>query len=440
LPDAAAVFAAACDRTGIIQAHDFQSWLDALLALTYTPIPKGERVAVITNGSGPGLLTADLLARQGFQSVGLAPSLAGQIKSQLPDCANLRGPLDLCGVAQPRHFLATLEAVEQDETIDSVLAVITPQPLTRPVAIVRAMLAEGTRKKPLITVLMGGARVRPGREELDGLNTPGYPTPERAAAALAAVHQYGLWRQRGPRILGQFTVNRSRVRRLIQRHHVLGMSLLSDLATKEILHAYGIVIPEGETATNLDEAMEIAERIGYPVTLHLISPESHLAGDMETRHADLVDPRALRDGFDLLTLRFARQVPEGRLEGVFVEKNVAHGRLASLGMVRDRQFGPLLHVGGTDPASREETVCQLAPVTEEEAMAMLRAGCRQQKIHSLCAEMNENELLGVAEVLQRISQLSSDFPEIERIEINPLIIRRAGLSPVAMECELRLQP
>ncbi|MBF0214609.1 MAG: acetate--CoA ligase family protein, partial [Magnetococcales bacterium] len=314
-----------------------------------------------------------------------------------------------------------------------------PQPLTRPVAIAHALLADGPPKKPLLTVMMGGAMARPGREELDAMKAASYPTPERAAAALGALYQYSRWRRRGPRILGQFTVNRSRVRRLIQRHHILGMARLSDLATKELLHAYGIIIPEGEMATSLEEALVIAERLGYPVTLHLISPELHLAEGMETRHTDLPDPRALRDGFDLLTLRFARQVPEGRMEGVFVEKTMAHGRPIRMGMLRDPQFGPLLHAGGIEPTSPEETVCQLAPVTAEESMTMLRTGCRQQKIHNLCAEMNENELLGVAEVLQRISQLATDFPEIHRIDINPLIIRRSGMPPVATECALHLQ-
>ncbi|MBF0272918.1 MAG: acetate--CoA ligase family protein [Magnetococcales bacterium] len=440
LPDGPAIFGAACDRTGIIQAHDFQGWLDALMALSLAPVPQGERVAVITNGVGPGLLTADLLARQGFHSVGLATALAAPLKPMLPNCANLRGPLDLCGVAQPHHYQATLQAIEQDDQIHATIAAITPQPLTRPVAIAQALLADGPPKKTLLTVIMGGARARPGREELENMNAPCYPTPERAAAALGALYQYGQWRRRGPRILGQFTVNRSRVRRLIQRHHVLGTARLSDLAAKEILFPYGIVIPEGEIATTLNETLEIAERLGYPVALHLISPEIHLAGGMETRHVDLPDPRALRDGFDLLTLRFARQVPEGRMEGVFVEKTMAHGRPVRMGMIRDPQFGPLLHVGGTEPTSQEETVCQLAPVTADEAMAMLRAGCRQQKIHNLCAEMNENELLGVGEVLQRISQLATDFPEIRRIDINPLIIRRAGLPPVATECALHLKP
>ncbi|MBF0613529.1 MAG: CoA-binding protein [Magnetococcales bacterium] len=440
LPDGpAGVFAAACDRTGIIQAHDFQGWLDCLMALSHCPTPQGERVAVISNGMGPGLLTADLLAKQGFQSVGLAPSLATPLKPMLPDCASLRGPLDLCGVAQPDHFLKTLQAVEQDDDIHAVVAVITPQPLTKPVPIVRALLSEGHPKKPLLTVLLGGTLARSGIAELDQLESAGYSTPERAAEALSALLQYGRWRGRGPRILEQFSVNRSRVRRLIQRHHVLGITHLSDLSAKEILHAYGIQIPEGEIAATLDETLEIAERVGYPVSLHLISPELHLASEMDTRHVDLPDPRALRDGFDLLTLRFARLVPEGRMEGIFVEKNVTHGRPASMGMIRDRQFGPLLHVGGPDPMPREETISQLAPVTSDEALAMLRAGCRQQKIHNLCAEMNENELLGVAEVLQRLSQLAIDFPEIRRVEINPLIIRRAGLPPVATACELRLQ-
>ncbi|MBF0428078.1 MAG: acetate--CoA ligase family protein [Magnetococcales bacterium] len=434
-----AVFAAACDRTGIIQTPNFQTWLDVMMTLSRSIPPDGSRVAVITNGLGPGLLTADMLEHHELTSVGLSPALIATLHPMLHQCSILHGPLDLCGIATPSHFRATVEAVRQDEQIDAILTVVTPQPLTRPEEIAQALLAESGKHKPLLTVWMGGEHIRHGAATMDQMGVANFPTPERAAAAMSALDHYGRWRRRGPRIISGFTVNRSRVGRLLQRNQVLNMRRLNDLESKQILHAYGIPIPSGEKTTTVNEALEMAERLGYPVSLHLLSPELHLAHDMASRLVHVTGPQGVQDGFDLLTLRFAKRVPDGQLDGVFVEKNVAHGHLIRMGMHRDEQFGPLLYVGMCDPSSPDETVYQLAPITSEESLIMLRSVCRHHTKGDPCAMMNENEWLGVAEVLQRIGQLATDFSVIRRIEINPLIIRRAGLPPVATECVIELR-
>ncbi|MBF0460972.1 MAG: acetate--CoA ligase family protein [Magnetococcales bacterium] len=434
-----AVFTAACDRTGLIQTTHFQEWLDALMALTLSALPANNRVAVITNGTGPGMLTSDMLDRHGLNASGLSPALAEPLLPLLPRCSSLQGPLDLSGIAQPHHFRSTVEAAMQDDRIDAMVVVVTPQSLTRPTEIIQSFPVTDTNHKPLLTVMMGGAQMRDGVMQLDQVGLASYPTPERAATAMAILDQYSRWRRRAPRIVTQFTVNPSRVRRLLQRCATLDIQHLTDLESKQILQAYGIVIPEGEEVGTLDEALAMAERVGYPVTLHLISPELHMVHDMNTRHVGVTGAQAVRDGFDLLTLRFANRVPQGRVEGIFVEKTLAHGRPLLIGMKRDQQFGPLLHVGNADSLALEDSLCQLAPVTGDEAVTMLRTSCRQRQMNEATDEMSENELRVVAEVLQRISQLAMDFPEIVRIQINPLVVRRSGLLPVAAECDMQLR-
>ncbi|NGZ29598.1 MAG: hypothetical protein G8345_22250 [Magnetococcales bacterium] len=439
LPHSPTVFAAACDRTGVVQTTDFQSWMDAVMAFSLAPLAKGNRVAIITNGGGPGLLTSDVLDRHGLLSVGLAEQVAEPLKGTLTSRASLIGPLDLCGVALPHHYQATVDACMRDESLDAALTVVTPQALTRPMEIVQTLPNAKSFSKPLFMVLMGGGQMRPAMNLLAERAIPGYPTPERAAAAFAALDHYSRWRRRGPRIISQFNVNRSRARRLIQRCHMLNIYQLSDLESKEVLQAYGVAIPEGEEAVSVFESQEMAERLGYPVNLHLLSPELHLAHDMETRHLNVANPQGVQDAFDLLTLRFAKKVPEGRLTGIFVEKVLTHGRHISMGMNRDWQFGPFLQVADAEHPANDDSLSQLAPITGEEAMTMLHNGCRQKKMGDLCDEMNESELQAVAEVLQRISQLATDFPEISHIRIASLVIRRAGLPPVATDCVIFLQ-
>ncbi|MEO5352091.1 MAG: acetate--CoA ligase family protein [Magnetococcus sp. XQGC-1] len=435
-----ALFHAACDRTGILQTTHFQEWLDAVLALARAPLPTGNRVAIITNGGGPGVLAADMLDQQGMRHVGLAAPLIAGLQPQLAPGSFLQGPLDLGGAARPEQLQASVATVAQDEGVDALLVVLAPHPMTTPLELVSTLQPPHSDQKPLLAVLMGGDPMQPAVAELDRMAIPCYSTPERAVTALVSLDRYGQWRRRPPRVLPTFAVNQGRVRRLIQRCSALGMQQLPDLESKEILHAYGIAIPEGAAAGSVNEALEIAERVGYPIALHLLSPDLHLVHDMEIRHVDVASPQAVRDGFDLLTLRFANRLPEGRLEGVFVEKVLSHGRPLLMGMKRDRQFGPLLHAGSANPLSLEDAACQLAPITGEEALAMLRSGCCQRPTHDHSDPLNSNELQVVAELLQRISQLAMDFPEIGRIQINPLMVRRAGLPPVATECEIYLDP
>ncbi|WP_130470955.1 acetate--CoA ligase family protein [Candidatus Magnetaquicoccus inordinatus] len=433
------VFSAACDRTGIIQTSHFQQWLDILLAVARSPLPNNNRVAVLSNGRGPGLLTTDILDHHGLIGTGLAKEAAQLLHEQLLPRSNFDGPWDLSGVAQPEHFRIALHAALAEPTIDAAFVVVTPHPLAEPEAIAQALCQENSHHKPILAVLMGGNRMRPAVALCDQNAIPCYPTPERAAIALTALEQYRHWRQRPARIISQFAVNHSRVRRLLQRFRMLNIQHPVDLDGKELLHAYGITVPDGEAAHSVEETLQVAERLGYPVSLHLLSPEIHLANDPEIQRVEVSEPSAVRDAYDLLTLRFARRVPDGRLDGLFVEKQLSHGRPLLMGMKRDAQFGPLLHVGHAHPLSLNDDLCQLAPITTDEALVMLRSACR---LHTQDAdeneEISEGECLIVAEVLQRISQLAIDFPSIRSIKIHPLIVRRNGLPPVATECEIEL--
>ncbi|MEO5339474.1 MAG: acetate--CoA ligase family protein [Magnetococcus sp. MYC-9] len=430
LMHSSAVFAAVCDRSGIILSADFQGWLDAIMALARAPQPAGNRVAILSNGVGPGVLSADSLDQYGLSAVP---------PNESPPAHQQDDAMDPGRVVQAEQYQTAVDAAMQAAHVDAVMVVVAPHFLTCPATVVQALPSATERRKPLLAVLMGGAEMQPGVAAMDRLDLPAYPTPERAAAALATLDQYGRWRRRPPRVVPRFSVNQSRVRRLIQRCGVLALKQIADLEAKQILQAYGIALPEGERAGTVQEAVEVAERTGYPIALHLLSPDLHLVHDMEIRHVNVAGPQAVRDGFDLLTLRFANRMPEGRLEGVFVEKIPSHGRPVLIGMKRDRQFGPLLHVGSATPLSLEDASCQLAPITNEEALIMVRGGLFQRPTQDAEEDPNDHEWQLVAEVLQRISQLAIDFPEISRIQINPLLVRRAGLPPVAIECEILLE-
>ncbi|MBF0293789.1 MAG: acetate--CoA ligase family protein [Magnetococcales bacterium] len=367
------VINAACDRMGVLRAHGIQEWWDLLLACARnTTLPAGNRVMILTDHDTLGRHTAVTLERHGLTATDETP-----------------GDALLTLVAPPRHDLA--------ETV-------------RP-------------ELPHLMVLPGAEEHDAHMQAADRAGIAAYPTPERAAAVLASLETFIRQRQRPARVITPLPVNPTRAARLLQRHpRQAEPHPLSDAEAKPILQAYGLAVPEGEITSSEEGALEIAERLGYPVSLHLLTPDGHLVHGMPLRHDRLADPQAVRDAFDLLTLRFMRLLPTGRVEGVFVEQACGQGRPVRVTMRRDPALGPLLTL--------ENGACQLAPVTEEEAMAMARAGTP--------ASARENDTRDLAEILQRLGQLAGDFPEIERIEIDPLVIRRAGQSPVVATCAILL--
>ncbi|MBF0182454.1 MAG: acetate--CoA ligase family protein [Magnetococcales bacterium] len=368
------VIHAACDRMGVLRACGIQEWWDLLLACAHNPLPAGNRVTIRTGSDTWGRQTAATLERHGLTAA-------------------------------------------DDTQGDALLTIVAPPQRQDPAETIRPEI-------PHLTVRMGAEEHDAAMREADRTGIAAYPTPERAAAVLASLEAFTRGRQRPARVITPLPVNATRAARLLQRHpRQAEPHPLNDAEAKPVLQSYGLAVPEGEIATSEERALEIAERLGYPVTLHLLTPDGHLVHDMPLRHDRLADPQAVRDAFDLLTLRFMRLLPEGRVEGVFVEQASGQGRPIRVTMRRDATLGPLLIL--------ENGACQLAPVTEEEALALARAATP--------ASVRENDARDLAEILQRLGQLAGDFPEIERIAIDPLVIRRTGLPPVVATCAILLQ-
>lgn len=393
-------------RTGVVQATEWQGWLDAMLALSRGPLPAGHRVAVLAHGRGLGGVMTDALTRQGLQ-----PCTA---------------PVDLGEMAPPEDAGRALAALADNQAVDGVVAVVVPHPTSPPLEMARALSRPQGWGKPLLVVALGGHLMAEGRAALDDLGVAHFSSPEQGAAALAALVGYGRWRRRGPRVVPQFPVNRPRVARMLHRGLTLAMRHLRDLECKEILHAYGLNLPEGEVAATVAAALDAAERLGYPLDLHLLSPDLHLVAAMETKHREVATPQGVADGFDLLALRFAREVPAGRFEGIFLEKTLTRGRGVRVVVQRDGLFGPLLRLG--PPGGQGG--CQLAPLTGAEAMAMLDAAP---------GPWGPADLEAMVEALQRLGQLAVDFSEILEIHIDFLVAGRPGLPLLVTDCSMSLQ-
>jgi len=317
--------------------------------------------------------------------------------------------------------------------------ILTPQSMTQPTATARAIAKSADGKKPVLVSFMGGVEVTPGREVLIENRLPEYVSPERAVAALKSMWEYAQWRQMPPRVVARFPVNRRRVERILNRSLRSGEAQMGEAAAKDIMRAYGFNVPEGRIAMTADDAVETAVKIGFPVAMKIASPDIVHKSDLGGVKLGLSTPDEVRDAYDLMMLRIGRQMPEARLNGVYVEQMCPRGREVILGVTRDPQFGPMLMfgLGGIFVEIMKDVTFHLAPITAQEAEEMLR-NTKSYALLEGARGQGRVDIAAIADCLQRLSQLVTDFPLIEQMDINPLIVGPLGTEPVVADARIAL--
>ncbi len=434
-------YAAAFRRCGVIRAETFEAMFDYATAFAMQPLPKGNRVAIITNAGGPGIMAADAVELSGMKVAILAGSTASALRAKLPAAASVGNPIDVLGDADPQRYVSALNAAQDDKTVDAIVVILTPQAMTNPLETARAIVANARHQKPVLVSFMGGADVTPGRDELVAANVPDYPSPERAVAALRAMVSYNEWRHRPPRVITRFPVNQRRVERILNRHLRTDQLQVGEAAAKEILRAYDFTVPAGSLALNAEEAVEISERIGYPTAMKIASQDVIHKSDMGGVRLNLASAEAVRDAYDLMMLRIGQRAPDARIEGAYVERMCSRGREVILGMTRDPQFGPMLMfgLGGIFVEVMKDVTFHIAPITEDEALQMLR-GTKSFELLTGARGQVSVDLSAIATALQRISQLGQDFPQVKEMDINPFIVGAVGQESVAADARITLSP
>jgi acetyltransferase len=431
---------AAFKRCGVVRAESFEALFDYARALSMQPLPTGNRVTIITNAGGPGTMAADAAERAGLQVTPTGAAQAAALKASLPPAARVGNPVDLLEDAGPDRYALALRTAVEDASTDSVLVILTPQSMTRPVETARVIAeAAAGNRKPVLACFMGGDEVLAGRQALNSASIPSYQTPERSAVSLAMMGEYSAWRRRPPRIVTRFPVNRRRAERIIARQIRAGILEMGEVKAKEVLQAYDFTVPEGGAALSAAQAIEIAARIGYPVAMKIVSRDLLHKTGVGGVKLNLNNAEQVRDAYDLMMLRIPQRAPLARLDGVYVEKMFIRGREVILGMTRDPQFGPMLMfgLGGIFVEVLKDVAFHLAPLTADEAMQMLMA-TRSYAILRGARGQADTDLEGIAGGLQRVSQLVTDFPQIRELNINPLLIGDGGAPPVVADARITL--
>ena len=432
-------YGAAFKRAGVIRAENFEALFDYATAFAMQPLPNGVRVAIITNAGGPGIMAADAAESLGLKMVSPSKESDVKLRAFMPASGAFGNPIDVIGDADPGLYTKAFEVMQEDETIDAIVVVVTPQNMTKPLELAEKLGAAHTGKKPLLAAFMGGTEVAAAREKLMALGIPNYPSPDRAIVALRAMCDYAAWKRRPVRVVTRFPVTRRRVDRIINTQERSGAMQIGEVEAKEILRAYDFNVLGGQLARTGDESVEIAERLGYPVVLKISSPDIIHKSDFGGVRINLANAEQVRDAFDLMMLRIPRRAPNAHLRGGFVEKMGQRGREVILGMTRDPQFGPMLMfgLGGIFVEVMKDVTFHLAPITAEEAMQMLK-GTRSYALLQGARGQAPVDLETLAGALQRISQLATDYPEILELDINPFIVGPVGTQAYVADARMTL--
>ena len=432
-------YGAAFKRSGVIRADTFEALFDYATALSMQPLPKGDRVLIITNAGGPGTMAADAVEHSGMRVAELASNTAAALRGRLPEEARFGNPVDVLGDAPAERYTEALRAAQDDDNVDAIIIILTPQVMSDPKETARAIARTIGGNKPVLASFMGGSEVLPGRRELTAAGLPNYESPERVVATLKVMYEYYTWLNRPPRMVTRFRVNRRRVERIITRSRRFNLLQLNEVKSKKILQAYGFNVPDGSLVTNAEEAVEQARRTGFPVAMKIVSPNIVHKSDMGGVKLNLTTAQQVRDGFDLMMMRILQQVPSVVIEGIYVEKMVDPGLEVIIGVSRDPQFGPMLMfgLGGIFVEVMKDVTFHLAPITQEEAIQMLKS-TRSYDILKGKRGQKGVDIVGIAKGLQRISQLTTDFPEIIELDINPFIVGETGTDPVVADGSMTL--
>lgn len=416
-------YTAAFRQAGVLRATSLQELFDNALAFGYLPPLNGDRIAIVTNAGGPGILATDALERAGLELARFEPECIHQLEKFLPDAASAANPVDVLGDARADRYRFALEQVTKDPNVDGVLVILTPQAMTEISETANVVVDIANKVDvPIMGCFMGEARIEEGAEILEEHKLPNFIFPERAAQVFKSMSTYRSYKAEPLPAFETFEVDRDRVRATIDKTLGEGRVAIGDAEARSILEAYQLRIPPSNVARTADEAVEIASEMGYPVVLKVASPDILHKTDVGGVKVGLREATDVRDAFDLITYRAQRYLPEARLWGCLVQKMMPKGLEILIGMNRDPQFGPLVTfgLGGIYVEIIKDVAFRVAPFSRAEAQTMLK----EIRTHALLDGVRGQPPVdkeAIIDALLRIGQLVQDFPEIAELDINPFI-------------------
>ncbi len=447
-----AVYDAIFSQSGIIRVDSIDELFDFAAAFAYKnenalgklrrKVPMGNRVAIVTNAGGPGIVATDMTVVSGLELAKFADETVETLKSHLPATANFHNPVDVIGDAAQDRYENALTSVIRDEGVDGALVILTPQSMTNAMGTAEAIVKIARRShKPILCCFMGIIDVSSGVKYLQENGVPVYRFPENAAKAFGALYRYSKWLNRQELAPYDLKQDKSCGRKIIETCLTEGKTYIGELEGTKLLECYGFNVLPTELAKTNDEAVQLADDMGYPVVMKIVSPQIIHKSDAGGVKINLGDADAVRNAYDVIMASAKAYNAEAQIDGILVQKMAPKGQEVILGATRYPGFGHLLMFGsgGVMVEVFKDVTFRLAPINRNSARFMVR-GVKGFELLNGFRGAAKADIETLDRMLVCLSDLVVDNPEIKELDINPLLVHPEGQGATVADCRFIIEP
>lgn len=419
------VYTTAFTSCGVLRATTTEELFDWARTFAWQPLPKGDRIAVLTNAGGPGILAVDAIDAAGLRLAPLTDATRAFLRTRLPPAAGLGNPIDVLAGSGPGAYALALDALLADPTVDAALVIQAPQDWCLPTSLAEVIgdLA-ALYRKPVLASLMGHDAAGQATTMLHQRHVPNFAFPERAASTLAAMVARQRWLAQPERIPECPSGIDHEAARVALEHNDFAAAVA----------AYGIAVAPTKLVDDVSSAVHQAEVLGYPVVMKVVSPQISHKSDVGGVAVGLNDAAAVRAAFDRIGTAVRAACPASDIAGMLVQPMFSGGHELIIGVRHDPQFGALVLVGsgGVEVELQRDSAWGIAPLDHTQAEQMLdrtRAGVRLRGWRG----SPPGDRAALIEALVRLSWLAHDFPHIAELEANPLYVLPVGRGAWALD-------
>jgi len=440
-----AVYDAAFKRAGVVRVNTIGELFDCAELMAKQPRPEGSRLAVITNAGGPGVMAADALAGYGLEAAVLDQETIKKLNEVLPPFWSYANPIDVLGDATPDRYAKAAEICLAARELDGLLLILTAQRITDPTAVAERLTQtfEG-RPYPVFTSWMGGVDVEKGRKILNHAGIPTYDTPEQAVRAFVYMYEYSrnleMLQEIPPKLSHELYFDRPSAQAVVEEALKGTNGLMTELVSKKLLTSYGIPVTPVEVATSVEEAIRVARQMEYPVVMKIHSPDIIHKTEANGVQLNLSNETDVHEAYKRIMERARAYNSKAKILGVTLQRMIQHHDFEILlGAKRNENFGPVIifGMGGILTEVLKDRAIGLPPLNRSLARRLMES----TRVYSLLQgfrNLPAANLELLEEMIIRLSQLVTDFPEIAELDINPIIVSKG--KPYAVDARVILKP
>lgn len=428
-------------QSGVIRELKLESLFSTAKVFSTCPIPKGNRVAIVTNSGGPGIMATDAVCEHGLEIAKISDATKDKLRSFLPDTASVKNPIDMIASASMEQYTETIKTVLAEDSVDMLMVIFLPLIGQTDIDIAKAVMEIKKQhpEKPIIGVFITTQDFFAKVSDMNP-NIPFFMYAEEAAEGFHRLDQYRQWQERQVGKVPCYDVNKAEVEKIIRQSISEGRDQLTTLESIDVLNAYGIRACKYGLATNKSQALSVAETVGYPVVMKMTSKTTSHKTDVGGVVVNIQSAEALSNEYDALMERLEKAGLIEGLEGVLVQEMVKGSREMVCGIATDPQYGPMMMfgLGGVFIEVLKDVTFRMAPLTDIDAKEMIES-VKSYKLLEGARGTKPAQIEQIQETLLRLSQLVNDFKFIDELDINPLLISEKTGEGIAVDGRIKVR-